>query len=103
MTSIAVPAGRRVVIDGDGRLHSTDREPIDIVADQLYAVLMLWGREGDAWLGWLTTTMQRSVSFSAADLADPVIQNWLRALPAWDHARLWHATTTPGIHLVWRR
>jgi hypothetical protein len=39
----------------------------------------------------------------AADLEDVVFANWLRALPGWDQARLWRATTTPGRYLVWGR
>src|SRR5262245_46866943 len=100
--AVAVPDGRRVVIDRKGRLHPVKGKPVDF-ADHLVAVLVLW-RHGDhaSWLGWLTTTRRRWVSFCAADLADLTVQRWLRALPGWDHDRLRHATTTPGIHIVWR-
>jgi hypothetical protein len=104
VTPIVMPEGRRVVIDGNGYVHSPEADPVDIVADHLDTVLVLWNQEGGtSWLGWLMTRMRRSVSFSTADLADPVVQSWLRALPAWDHARLWHATTKPGAYIVWRR
>ena len=104
IASVVMPEGRRVMIDGEGRLHPAEGDLVDIVADQLVAVVVLWRHGDDArWLGWLTTTMRRSVPFCAEDLGDPVVQSWLRALPAWDHDRLWHATTTPGTHMVWRR
>lgn len=95
---------RLVTIDGDGRLHPSNGDPVDVIADQLFAVVVLWDpNEGSSWVGWLTTTTRRSVCFSATDLEDAVLQNWLRALPGWDHAKLWYATTCPGLHLVWRR
>jgi hypothetical protein len=104
MTSIAVPDGRRVVIDGHGRLHPADGDPIDIIADKLNAVIVLWRKGVEAsWLGWLITKARCPVPFCAADLADPSVQSWLRALPAWNPDRLWYATTTPGVHMVWQR
>lgn len=102
-TNAEVP-GRLVTIDGDGQLHTTQGAPLDVIADQLYAVVVLWDVEGgSSWVGWLTTTARRTACFTAADLEDPIVQNWLRALPGWDHAKLWQATTCPGLHLVWRR
>jgi len=98
------PQCRLVTIDGDGHLHPANGEPLDVTADELYAVVVLWDRpHGLSWKGWLSTTRHRSVCFSSADLEDPILQSWLRALPGWDHAKLWHATTSPGFHLVWRR
>lgn len=41
MTSIAMPEGRRVVIDGHGRLHPADGDLVDLIADELDAVLVL--------------------------------------------------------------
>ena len=102
-TELAVP-GRRVAIDGHGRLHPTEGDPIDVIADELHSVVVLWNRDdGTSWLGWLTMASRRSVPFSAIDLEDPIFQNWLRALPRWEHDKLWHATTNAGHHLVWRR
>jgi len=95
--------GQLVTIDGDGRLHPAQGDPLDIVTDQLDTVVVQWGRDDSSWVGWLTTTARRTVRFVVADLEDPVFQNWLRSLPGWDHERLWRATTRPGLHLVWRR
>ncbi len=95
---------RLVSIDGNGRLCLAQGDPLDVIADQLYAVVVLWDPDdASSWVGWLTTTTRRSVCFSASDLQEPVFQNWLRALPGWEHASLWQATTCPGLHLVWRR
>ena len=95
---------RRVTVDGHGRLHPAQGEPIDVIADQLYAVVVLWDPDdGASWVGWLTTTTHRSVCFGASDLEGDAFQYWLRALPGWDGTQLWHATTCPGLHLVWRR
>jgi hypothetical protein len=95
---------RLLAIDGNGHLHAVTGDPLDVTADTLYAVVVLWDRhEGLSWMGWLSTTTHRSACFSSVDLEDPIVQSWLRALPGWDHAKLWHATTTPGFHLVWRR
>lgn len=92
-----------ITIDGDGRLHPAHGHPVDVIADQLHSVVVLWDLDPSlSWLGSLTTSTHHSVCFSAADLEDPVVQKWLRALPGWEHARLWHATTCPGHHLVWQ-
>lgn len=103
-TGMVLPHGRLVTIDGHGWLHPTEGEPVDVIADQLFTVSVLWTlNEGSSWTGWLTTFRRNFVRFSAADLEDPVFQNWLRALPGWDHSKLWQATTCPGLYLVWRR
>ena len=99
-----VPGGRLVTIDGEGRLHPAHGDPVDVIADQPDAVVVLWDLDdGCSWVGWLTTATRRTVCFSAVDLEDPVFHNWLRALPGWEHAKLWRATTCPGVHLVWRQ
>ena len=95
---------RLVTIDGDGQLHPPDGDPIDLITDEVQAVLVLWNRDDSlAWKGWLRTGSRRSISFTAADLGEPIFQNWLRSLPGWKHEQLWHATTNPGHHLVWQR
>ena len=95
---------RQVTIDGNGWLCPTEGDPIDIIADHMFAVCVLWNAsDTSSWVGWLTTTSRRFVRFSADDLDDPVFQNWLRSLPGWEHERLWRATTCLGLHLVWRR
>jgi hypothetical protein len=98
-----ISRGRLVTVDGEGRLHPAQGDPLDVITDQLDTVVVQWGRDDSSWVGWLTTSARRTVRFTVADLEDPVLQNWLRALPGWDHARLWRATTRPGVHLVWRR
>lgn len=104
MTTENASHSRLVTIDGNGWLHPTDDEPIDIVADRPFAVSVLWTLNGGtSWVGWLATSHRRFARFTAADLEDVVFANWLRALPGWDQARLWRATTTPGLYLVWRR
>ena len=97
------PQCRLVTIDGNGHLHPADGDPVDVTADALYAVIVLWNQGGLSWRGWLSTTKHRSIRFASADLEDLILQSWLRALPGWDHSKLWHATTNPGLHLVWRR
>jgi hypothetical protein len=98
-----VSRGRLVTIDGNGRLHPAQGEPLDVITDQIDTVAVQWGRDDSSWVGWLTTTARRTVRFAVADLEDPVFQRWLRSLPGWDYARLWRATTRPGVHLVWPR
>ena len=84
-----VPRGRLVTIDGAGRLHPAQGDPIDVIADQLYALVVLWDPDESAsWVGWLTTSTRRSVCFCAADLEGAVFQSWLRALPGWDQEQL---------------
>lgn len=95
---------RLVTVDGNGQLHPAEGDPLDVIADQLYSVVVVWDRqEGSSWLGWLTTVAGRAVCFAAGDLDNPILQIWLRALPGWDEAKLWEATTSPGLHLVWKR
>lgn len=105
MTNPEIASRRRLVtIDGNGWLHPTDGPPVDVIADQMFAVSVLWTiNEGSSWVGWLSTIGRRFVHFGSADLEDPVFQHWLRSLPGWDQTRLWRATTVPGLHLVWRR
>lgn len=97
-------AQRRVAFDGNGRLCASQGDQISVAAEQLYAVVVVWGvDEALAWVGWLTTTTHRTVCFSEADLADPAFRAWLDVLPGWDRDKLSLATTRPGLHLVWRR
>jgi hypothetical protein len=103
MNCNAVPYRRLVTVDGNGRLHPAEGDPLDVIADQPLSVAVIWDREEGSWHGWLTTVAGHTVCFEVGDLNDPIFQSWLRALPGWQHARLWEATTNPGIHLVWRR
>jgi hypothetical protein len=100
----ALPQHRLLTIDGHGHLHTPRGAPLDMVADQLYEIVVQWnqGEEG-SWVGCLTTAARRTARFTTADLQDPIFQTWLRALPGWEHEKLWQATTSPGSHLVWRR
>jgi hypothetical protein len=73
---------RLVTVDGYGRLHPMEGQPVDVIADQLFSVIVLWAvNDGASWIGWLTTIGRQFVRFEAADLEDPVFQSWLRALP----------------------
>lgn len=101
-----VPASqhRLVMVGGDGRLHPWQGEPLDVIADELFTVVVVWDLvEGSSWIGWLATVTRRTACFGPTDLEDAVFQSWLRALPGWQPENLRHATTTPGLHLVWRR
>jgi hypothetical protein len=100
----AVPAGRLVTIDGDGRLRTPEGPLLDAPADELYAIVVVWHKDaGATWVGWLITSTRRTARFAEADLEDPIVQGWLRTLPGWETEKLSAATTCPGVHLVWRR
>ena len=104
METNTAPQRRPLTIDGDGQLHASQGAPLDVVADQLYEIVVQWSPEEEgSWVGCLTTTARRMARFTTADLEDPIFQTWLRALPGWSHDKLWEATTSPGLHLVWRR
>jgi hypothetical protein len=94
---------RLVVIDRDGQLRPSSGEQPALRGEEMFVVVVLWDVELGAWLGWLTTSYHRSLSFSAADLEDPAFQRWLAELPGWDSRKLSLALGTPGLHLVWRR
>jgi hypothetical protein len=100
---LSASQGRLVVIDGDGRLHPAQGEPLDVIADALFTVVVVWDFESSSWTGWLATLNRRTACFGPTDLEDPVFQTWLRALPGWRPTNLQHATTNEGLHLVWRR
>lgn len=103
MTSAEHPGSRSVIVDDDGELRSCHGEPRGLRAEQLFAVIVLWGVHTHcAWVGWLTTTDHRSMSFSAADLEDALVRRWLCDLPGWDSGRLAAALGKPNLHLVWR-
>lgn len=96
--------GPLLVVDADGRLHSVQGDVLTIGRNEVYAIVVLWGVDDTApWLGYVTTTRHRSVSFSAADLREPSVLAWFEALTGWDGAKLAHAAASSGFHLVWRR
>jgi len=104
MANMAPPPRRLVMIDGEGKLRSAQGERIDMITDAPFTIVVLGDLEhGTSWLGWLTTSTRRSVCFGAADLADPVFQSWLHALPGWEQTKLLAATTKQGLHVVWCR
>lgn len=95
---------RFVMIEGDGRLHPAKGEPLDVIADELFTVVVVWDHvDGSSWIGWLATMARQTACFGPTDLEDPAFQSWLRALPGWQPANLQHATTNQGLHLEWRR
>src|SRR4051794_3517162 len=47
---------RLVLVDGDGRLHPVQGEPLDVIADELFTVVVVCDlAEGSSWIGWLAT------------------------------------------------
>lgn len=102
---------RRAVVDGplvnqtrsDGGPGPSMQGPRGLLADELFAVLVLWDPdEPGTWRGWLTTITHRAASFCARDLEDSTFRRRLAELPGWEPRRLSVALGRPGFHLVWR-
>jgi hypothetical protein len=101
---VDVALGRLLVVDSDGRLRSVQDDALTIGRHEVYAMVVLWGvDETSPWLGYVATTLHRSLCFSAGDLREPIVLAWFEALAGWDGAKLAHAIASPGFHLVWRR
>lgn len=50
------PAAHTITVDGEGQLHPSQGDPLDVIADRLYAVVVRWDPDvRSSWLGWLTT------------------------------------------------
>jgi hypothetical protein len=98
---------RRLIVEGRA-VRARDFDIGRLTPEEVFAVVLLWdAAETDisarAWIGWLTTTNDRSACFCAADLEDAGFRTWLDELPGWESERLTRAIEHQGLHLVWRR